>query len=67
MNPMSLNPILPLEPIQKWGLIFLGPFKPATNSMGNKYVIILMDYCTKWVEAWALWDNKVTFVAKFLL
>lgn len=60
------QPILSLHPFQKWGLYFVGPIKPTTKNIGNKYVLIAIDYCTKLVEAVALGDNKVASVAKFL-
>ena len=31
--------VLPLEPFQKWGLDFVGPFKPPTMRTGNRYVV----------------------------
>ena len=34
-NRMPLQPVLPLEPFQKWGLDFVGPFKPAALRTSN--------------------------------
>ncbi|MCO5605726.1 hypothetical protein L7F22_059910 [Adiantum nelumboides] len=66
MDKMSDHPILPLEPFQKWGMDFVGPVKP-TSSRGNRYILVAIDYCTKWVEAVALMkDNKAASVAKLL-
>jgi hypothetical protein len=39
------------------GLIFIGPIKLVGRYMGNKYVLIIIDYATKLVEARALRTN----------
>ena len=63
---MPHQPVLPLEPLQKWGLDFMGPFTPATAHTGNKYILVATDYCTKWLVAKALRDNMVACTAKLL-
>ena len=63
---MPHQPVRPLEAFQKWGLNFVGPFKPPTMRTSNKYVIVATDYCTKWAEAKVLWDNTAASMAKFL-
>nr|GEU77411.1 hypothetical protein [Tanacetum cinerariifolium] len=42
---------------------FMGPF---LNSKGNKYILIAVDYLSKWVEAKALPTNDARVVVKFL-
>ena len=56
---MPHQPILPLELVQKWGLDFVGPFKPVVARTESKHIIMATDYCIKWVEAKVLHDNIV--------
>ncbi|GJR15043.1 reverse transcriptase domain-containing protein [Tanacetum coccineum] len=45
-----------------WGLDFMGPFP---QSRGNKYILVAVDYESKWVEAQTLPTNDVRVVVKF--
>ncbi|GJU73969.1 reverse transcriptase domain-containing protein [Tanacetum coccineum] len=45
------------------GLDFMGPFP---DSKGNKYILVTVDYVSKWVKAQALPTNKARVVVKFL-
>nr|GEW34440.1 reverse transcriptase domain-containing protein [Tanacetum cinerariifolium] len=47
----------------KKGIDFMGPFQ---NSKGNKYILVAVDYLSKWVEAKALPTNDARVVVKFL-
>ncbi|GJY67947.1 reverse transcriptase domain-containing protein [Tanacetum coccineum] len=51
------------EVFDVWGLDFMGPFP---QSRGNKYILVVVDYVSKWVEAQALPTNDVRVVVKFL-
>ncbi|GJT69888.1 reverse transcriptase domain-containing protein [Tanacetum coccineum] len=46
-----------------WGIDFMGPFP---SSRGNKYILVAVDYLSKWVEAKALPTNDARVVVKFL-
>ncbi|GKA12622.1 reverse transcriptase domain-containing protein [Tanacetum coccineum] len=46
-----------------WGLDFMGPFP---DSRGNKYILVTVDYVSKWVEAQALPINDARVLVKFL-
>nr|GEX83755.1 reverse transcriptase domain-containing protein [Tanacetum cinerariifolium]GEZ51555.1 reverse transcriptase domain-containing protein [Tanacetum cinerariifolium] len=45
------------------GIDFMGPF---LSSRGNKYILVAIDYLSKWVEAKALLTNDARVVCKFL-
>nr|GEV10362.1 reverse transcriptase domain-containing protein [Tanacetum cinerariifolium] len=47
----------------KLGIDFMGPFP---SSRGKKYILIAIDYLSKWVEAKALPTNDARVVYKFL-
>ncbi|GKB51368.1 reverse transcriptase domain-containing protein [Tanacetum coccineum] len=46
-----------------WGIDFMGPFP---SSRGNRYILVVVDYVSKWVEAKALPTNDARAVVKFL-
>ncbi|GJZ14249.1 reverse transcriptase domain-containing protein [Tanacetum coccineum] len=46
-----------------WGIDFMGPF-PLSN--GNKYVLVAIDYVSKWVEAQAFPTNNAQNIVNFL-
>ena len=53
------------EPFEKVGIDLLGPF-PLSRS-GNRYIIVAVDYLTKWVETAALPDGTAGQAARFFV
>ena len=45
---MPLNPILVVDLFDVWGIDFMGPFP---SSFGYIYIMVGVDYVSKWVEA----------------
>ncbi|GJV44804.1 reverse transcriptase domain-containing protein [Tanacetum coccineum] len=62
-DEMPKNAIQVCEIFDIWGIDFIGPF---LSSRGNKYILVAIDYFSKWVEAKALPTNDARVVCKFL-
>ncbi|GJT02970.1 reverse transcriptase domain-containing protein [Tanacetum coccineum] len=62
-DEMPQNSIQVCEIFDVWGIDFMGPF-PSLR--GNKYILVVVDYLSKWVEAKALPTNDAQVVCKFL-
>ncbi|GKC31940.1 reverse transcriptase domain-containing protein [Tanacetum coccineum] len=60
---MPQNAIQVCEIFDVWGIDFMGPFP---SSRENKYILVAVDYLSKWVEAKALPTNDTRVVVKFL-
>nr|GEZ86257.1 reverse transcriptase domain-containing protein [Tanacetum cinerariifolium] len=62
-DEMPQNSIQVCEIFDVWGFDFMGPFP---SSKGNKYILVAVDYLSKWVEAKALPTNDARVVVKLL-
>nr|GFC70989.1 reverse transcriptase domain-containing protein [Tanacetum cinerariifolium]GFC83199.1 reverse transcriptase domain-containing protein [Tanacetum cinerariifolium] len=62
-DEMPQNFIQICEIFDVWGIDFMGLFP---SSKGNKYILVAVDYLSKWVEAKALPTNDARAVVKFL-
>ena len=58
-----LKPILEVELFDIWGMDFMGPFP---SSFSNIYILLVVDYHSKWVEAIPTRTNDAKVVASFL-
>ncbi|KAH9681943.1 hypothetical protein KPL71_027149 [Citrus sinensis] len=62
-NMMPLNPILVVEIFDVWGIDFMGPFP---LSFGHQYILVAVDYVSKWVEEIPCRTNDHKVVIAFL-
>ena len=63
INEMPLRGIMVVQIFDVWGIGFMGPFPP---SFGNLYILLAVDYVSKWVEAVACPRNDANIVVSFL-
>ncbi|GJX46886.1 reverse transcriptase domain-containing protein [Tanacetum coccineum] len=61
-DEMPQNAIQVCEIFDVWGIDFMGPFP---SSRGNKYILVAVDYLSKWVEAKALPTNDARVMSKY--
>nr|XP_009790869.1 PREDICTED: uncharacterized protein LOC104238251 [Nicotiana sylvestris] len=62
-HEMPLQNILVVELFDVWGIDFMGPF-PYSN--GRRYILVAVDYVSKWVEVIALPSNDAKVVVSFV-
>ncbi|RDY02513.1 gag-pol, partial [Mucuna pruriens] len=62
-HEMPQQPILFCEVFEVWGIDFMGPF-PVSN--GYSYILLAVDYVSRWVEAIATRTNDTKVVVDFL-
>ena len=63
-DEMPQNNNIVCEIFDVWGIDFMGPFPPFN---GLKYILVAVDYVSKWAEAVALPTNDARTVGKFLV
>lgn len=61
-NP--LHPIESKEPFEKIGIDLVGPLTPTKD--GYKFIVVAIDYCTKWSEARAIPNSAAESIVPFL-
>jgi hypothetical protein len=63
-QPSSLTQLIqPTWPLQRWGLYLLGPLPPAQGNL--RYVIVAVEYFSKWIEAKPLATITLATIQKF--
>ncbi|CAM8890820.1 unnamed protein product [Rhodiola kirilowii] len=62
-DEMPQQGILEVEIFDVWGIDYMGPFP---SSFGNQYILVAVDYVSKWVEAIASCTCDAKTMAKML-
>jgi hypothetical protein len=63
-QPLCLTQLIqPTWTLQRWGLDLLGPLPPAQGNL--KYVVVAVEYFSKWIEAKPLATITSTTIQKF--
>ena len=64
LDEMPLQPQVVVLPFDKWGIGIVGPVEPS--SQGKSYILVCIDYVTKWAEAKPMNNPRDNNIAKFL-
>lgn len=63
LPPAPLHPVVSVGPLAKWGIYFM-TCNP-TSTRGHGYIMVIVDYFTKWVEAMPTLNNSGKMAAIF--
>jgi hypothetical protein len=55
-----------LQPFEKWEIDFVGPINPPGKCTGAIYIIIAIEYLTRWTKARAVKDYSATIAVRFI-
>ncbi|PKI44056.1 hypothetical protein CRG98_035558, partial [Punica granatum] len=63
--PNELRPMTAPWPFSMWGMDVIGPINPKASN-GHMFILVVIDYFTKWIEAVTLASVTAKAVARFL-
>ncbi|PKI39033.1 hypothetical protein CRG98_040575 [Punica granatum] len=63
--PNELRPMTAPWPFSMWGMDVIGPINPKASN-GHMFILVTIDYFTKWIEAITLASVTAKAVARFL-
>ena len=63
-HPAPLHPVIAVGPFSKWGIDFVH-CRP-TSAKGNGYIIMVVDYFTKWAKEIPTYDEDDKIASLFL-
>jgi hypothetical protein len=61
--PALLHPVITVSPFCKWGIDFITCNPPSNN--GHKYIVVVVNYFTKWVESMPTFNNTTDTATRF--
>jgi hypothetical protein len=63
-HPAPFHPVVSIGPFAKWGIDFMTCHPHSAR--GHGYIIVVVDYFTKWAEAMSTFDNTGKTIELFL-
>ena len=63
-HPTLLHLVVTVDPFSKWDIDYMKIIPHPSN--GHHYIIVAVDYFTKWVEVMPTFDNTAKTAAYFL-
>ncbi|KAL3690616.1 hypothetical protein R1sor_016925 [Riccia sorocarpa] len=63
---MTLTPIITVRPFQKWAIDYMGPFNPPFAITRHEYIIVAVDYVTKWAEVQSVRHADARTTVRFI-
>ena len=64
LDKIPLHPQVMIESFDKWALDSIGAISPMSRK--KKYILVFIDYVTKWVEAKSLFRAIDKYVVEFI-
>ena len=65
LPPTVLNSLLSPWPFAAWGIDIIGEIRPNALN-GHKYIVVAIDYFSRWIEAESFGTLKAKQMAKFI-
>ena len=63
--PTVLSNLSSLWPFVAWGIDIIGEIRPNASN-GHKYIVVAIDYFSKWIETESFGTLKAKQMAKFI-
>ena len=65
LPPIVLNSLSSPWPFAAWGIDIMGEIRPNASN-GHKYIVVVIDYFSRWIEADSFGTLKAKQMAKFI-